>query len=115
MDIQKFYESIQGDYNGALSRLKNENILQKFVVKFLDDPSRDQLVQALNVSDYDAAFRAAHTLKGLSANFSFTSLERSSSLLTQALRAGAYENVPKLAEQVLKDYEQIVSAIKDQQ
>lgn len=34
MDIKKFYEEIGGNYEEALSRLMNDSLIERFVLKF---------------------------------------------------------------------------------
>ena len=63
----------------------------------------------------EAAFRAAHTLKGVSANLGFEQLRQSASALTEFLR-GKAEPAPAealpLLEQVRRDYQMTVDAIR---
>ena len=56
--------------------------------KFLDDGSYQELVNALKEGRDEDAFRAAHTLKGVCQNLSFTSLYEPSQTITEALRGG---------------------------
>lgn len=112
MTLKECYHSLGGDYENAVSRLMNDRILQKFVLKFLDDGSYDLLMRAMDAKDYQEAFRAAHTIKGVCQNLSFTVLEDSGSRLTEALRAGRSEDYPELLEEVKRDYAKTVSAIR---
>ena len=63
-------------------------LVEKFARKFLDDPSYQTLVETMDKADYEEAFRAAHTLKGVCANLGFTQLFKVSSDLTEELRGG---------------------------
>ena len=86
MTIQECYAALEGDYEEVLGRLYSEALVKKFVGKFLADQSFQLLESSLNAEDYDEAFRAAHTLKGVAQNLSFTKLYRSSHEITEALR-----------------------------
>lgn len=112
MTLKECYTALGGDYESAVGRLISEKLVQKFVIKFPDDPSYDNLHKSLENKIYDEAFRAAHTIKGVCQNLSFTKLFDSSSRLTEALRAGAVEDISNLVTQVDADYRQTVSAIK---
>ena len=71
------------------------------------------MLEKLSSEDYPEAFRAAHTLKGVCENLGLSDLCKSSSVLTEALRAGERpENLDVLKAQVCTDYEQAVSAIQ---
>ena len=63
MTIQECYKAIGGNYEDVLRRLHNEALIQKFTLKFLEDPSYRLLKQALRDKNYEDAFRSAHTLK----------------------------------------------------
>ena len=66
MTIQECYAALGGDYQEVLGRLYSESLVQRFVGKFLSDPSFQLLEDSLKAENYDEAFRAAHTLKGVS-------------------------------------------------
>lgn len=115
MSLTACYKAIDGDYEGVISRLRSERLVQKFVLKFLDDGSYELLCQSLERRDHDEAFRAAHTLKGISQNLDFTRLYESSSRLTESLRDGWGERVNEYADQVREDYFITIQAIKELQ
>ncbi len=112
MNLKECYDVIGGDYEGVTSRLMNEKIVIKFVRKFLGDPSYDMLLKSLEEGNNEEAFRAAHTIKGIAQNLSFTKLYESSSALADALRDGSDADEEQI-EKVKSDYEQTVRAIND--
>lgn len=111
MTLKECYDILGGDYESVVSRLISEKLVLKFTVKFLDDNSFDTLSKSLESGDYEEAFRAAHTLKGICQNLSFTKLFSSSSSLTEALRSKDYENAHKLFADTKADYLKTVEAI----
>ena len=74
MNLQECYEALGGDFEDVLSRLRSEKLVQKFVLKFLNDKSFDLLCSSLEEENYEEAFRASHTIKGVCQNLSFTRL-----------------------------------------
>lgn len=68
MTLQEFYARVGGDYNATLSRLPSEALVKKFILKYPCDPSFAQLKDALAAQDWELAFRASHTLKGVAQN-----------------------------------------------
>ncbi|MDE7221232.1 MAG: Hpt domain-containing protein [Oscillospiraceae bacterium] len=112
MTLQECYAALGGDYAGVASRLPTERMVQKFVLKFLNDGSYDLLVRSMAAEDYAEAFRAAHTIKGVCQNLDFTVLYQSSCQLSEALRNGFTPEAPALAEQVGADYRRTVEAIR---
>lgn len=112
MTIQECYAALEGDYEEVLGRLYSEALVKKFVGKFLADQSFQLLESSLSAEEYDEAFRAAHTLKGVAQNLSFTKLYRSSHEITEALRTKDYALAAQLFPTVSQDYEQTVMAIQ---
>ena len=82
MTIQECYAALGGDYDEVLGRLYSEALVKKFVGKFLSDQSFQLLESSLKTKNYEEAFRASHTLKGVSQNLSFTKLYQSSHEIT---------------------------------
>ena len=115
MTIEQCYQKMGGSYAEVCGRLPSQRLVEKFARKFLDDQSYAELTAAMAAGDHDAAFRAAHTLKGVAANLSFTKLRDSASELTELLRAPADTIPPEAAstmEAVTRDYEATVAAIR---
>ena len=111
MTLKEFYDKIGGDYNGVMSRLMKEERVVKFVRRFLDDKSLATLDEKLAEGNYEEAFRAAHTIKGVASNLGFSRLLDSSNELTEELRGGtALANTDHL-DSVRADYEQTIEAI----
>ena len=113
MTLQECYAALGGDYNEVLGRLYSEALVQKFVGKFLADQSFQLLSDSLNAGAYEDAFRAAHTLKGVTQNLSFTKLYHSSHEITEALRTKDYDLAKLLLPKVQEDYAKTVGAIRE--
>ena len=115
MTIQECYQSLGGNYAEVQQRLPSDRLIKRFVTKFLDDESFAQLTQAMSSGQRETAFRAAHTLKGVCANLSFTRLLTSASALTELLRQES-DTIPESAAaamaDVTRDYSQTVNAIR---
>lgn len=115
MTIQECYSEIGGDFDQVAKRLPSVNLVKRFITKFLDDGSFSELDQAMKSGERERAFRASHTLKGVSANLSLGKLQDSSSELTELLRS-AGDCIPEEAvvcmDKVKKDYELTVNTIQ---
>lgn len=97
MTLKECYDALGGNYEDTVRRLYNEKLVEKFLFKFEEDPSFENLKKALEEENLEAAFRAAHTLKGVAQNMGFDNLAESSSVLTEALRS---RKVMPYAEQI---------------
>ena len=101
------------DVDGALERfMNNEGLLERFLKKFPADPNYGALKEALARGDADAAFRAAHTLKGVAANLSMATLQQRVSEQVERLRAGDLEGAARLMPGIDESYGQIAEALK---
>lgn len=114
MTLKECYAAMGGDYDEAMGRLRSERLVQKFVLKFLDDGSYGLLCASLEAGNRGEAFRAAHTIKGVCANLAFNTLLASSEELTEALRDGkpAQPGEEGLVAQVKEDYQRTIQAIQ---
>lgn len=88
MTIQECYQALGGDHNEVLRRLMNEQLVRKFLGRFAQDDSYRNLCVELVQGNRDAAFRAAHTLKGVCANLGLGKLLSSAEAVTEILRPG---------------------------
>lgn len=115
MTIQECYQSLGGNFAEVQQRLPSDRLIKRFITKFLDDGSYAELSQAMASGQREQAFRAAHTLKGVCANLSFTRLLTSVSALTDLLRQESdaiSESAAAALTDVTRDYGRTVSAIR---
>lgn len=112
MNIEECYEKMGANYAEVSSRLRSDKLIEKFIGIFLDDKSFDTLRSRLESGNREEAFRAAHTLKGICANLSFTKLLASTSQLTEELRRKT-DSVSDTAIELFKDVERDYKVISD--
>lgn len=112
MTVRECYEQMGADFDNVLARLGNEQMVQRFALKFLNDTSYQTLEETLKEKNVEQAFRAAHTLKGVCLNLGFDNLFTVSSELTERLRAGELDGTEELFEKVKEQYEITVKAIR---
>lgn len=116
MSLEAFYEAVNGDLAGVKSRLLTDERVAKFVGIFFDDPTYSTLLQTMQDGDLPEAFRAAHTLKGVSRDLGFTEISEPATKLADALRPddsgnpAALEQAPDLLEQVIAAYNRTLDA-----
>ena len=104
--------ALGGNYEDVLGRLRSERLIQKFVLKFLEDENFDLLCRSLEEGLCEEAFRAAHTIKGLCLNLGFTKLAESSTQISEALRGGDLEGAKPMLGRVHEDYERTADAVR---
>lgn len=103
--VREFYETLNGDYESALSRILKESSMVKFLKMFADDLQYSKMMEGLENKDYKQVFAASHDIKGTCANLGLTQLAKSSSDICEAVRHGepTVDMVP-LIEKVKEDY-----------
>ena len=112
MTIQECYTRMGADYEEVHKRLYSEAMIHKFVLLFLEDDSYSSLKAALEAGNVQAAFRAAHTLKGVCENLGFSNLYAPTAALTETLRAGSLEGTKAQFNSVKKQYAITTDAIR---
>ena len=114
MTLKEFYAAVGGDYDATLNRIPKESMVLRFAKKYADDKTYAQLTEAVKAQDWETAFRASHTLKGVALNLGLGSLAHASSQMTEALRGqdSMPESVQPLYVAVQKEHTAVCSALE---
>lgn len=89
--------------------MNNEALMLKFLLRFPDDPNFLQLREAMTRQDAEEAFRAAHTLKGITGNLAMHALYQLVSETVEDLRRG---DLPK-AQSRMEDLEGLYASMSE--
>ena len=99
------------DVEDGLSRcINDEGFYMELIDMTLDDESFGALSDAIRADDRQAAFRAAHGLKGITANVSLTPLYKELSELTELLRANKDADYPAYLDRILQMRDTLLAA-----
>lgn len=114
MEIKNVYEELgQENYAAVKDRFcGNEKLLEKFVVKFLQDPTYKNLEGSVSEEDRRGIEMNAHTLKGVAGNLGFCILQSVCADLVDCIRSGNDEQIPELFDRVKSTYTNIIDVIK---
>lgn len=115
MTLRECYQELSGDYDEVLDRLIKPERIEKYMLKFLEDPSYEELCAAYSGKKYKEAFRAVHTLKGVSQNLGFLALFRPCSILTEILRDNRTPADESLMHEITEAYGKTIGVIKKYQ
>jgi len=100
------------DYDAAMTLfMGKQEILERFLKKFLNDASYEQLKNAIEAHDCEAAFKAAHTLKGVAGNLSMKTFAKTVSDMTEEFRAGNFEGGIVYVDQLDEQYKATIDFI----
>lgn len=102
------------DYNEGVRRFSgNAAIYEKFLFKFLDDMTFEELDEAMQNHDYGTAFSAAHTLKGVTGNLSMNRLYQELVAFVEMLRNSTdLESAIAYYPKIKKTHLDLVSQLK---
>lgn len=114
MTVKECYEKLGADYGEVIGRLMSDDRVKKYLLKYADKSELPALEDAMQKKDWDAAFSAAHNMKGIALNLSLTPLASSSSELCELLRGGTPKGDPApLFNEVKAAHEALFSAVKE--
>lgn len=113
MTTRECYDKMGGNFDDVMQRLGSENFIRRFAVRFLDDTSFQMIKDGIASGDAELAFRGAHTLKGVCSNLGFTKLYEVSSDLTEILRNRELSGYEAAWNEVEKQYQTTIEAIKE--
>ncbi len=114
MTLDKAYELFGGRYSVITQRLKSDEVIRVFLHDFLESEEFGALKRALVQGDDRKAFRAVHTLKGISLNMDMRNLARMCIALTENLRYTPINaQTSLLFAQVEKEYETVCGIIRE--
>ncbi len=100
------------DWDEILDRfMGNENLIAKFMFKFLNDQSMNDLTKYLAEGNVSEAFKAVHTLKGVGANLGLKGFLTPVCDLTEILRAGSMDGYKDKYDQIKPKYDQLIAIL----
>ncbi len=111
MNVSECLSVLGGDYEVVMGRLMSEDRVKRFLRMFCEDASFNELCSGMETGDYEKAFRAAHTLKGVCSNLGLENLRESVSAITEALRGNINNGADALLPQVIEHYNLAIDAI----
>ena len=113
MTIKECYNKLKGDYQDAKSRLGSDELIEKFALMFPKDKTMENLRKAVADGNIEEQFKAAHTLKGLAGNLSFSELAKYSTELTELLRPLKQAADPDLVKKIEELYKLIIDSLEE--
>ena len=110
--LEDFFKAVDSNADDVIRRLGGSPALVvRFLSKFHDDGSFQDLSDALEKNDTETAFRAAHTLKGTSVNLGIQSLSQQASNVTEMLRAGNINEAKSAFPSLQQEYKRVLEAL----
>lgn len=87
---------------------ENERLYEKYLFRFLEEPTFPELFKAIEEDRREDARRAAHSLKGITATLGFTSLHTP----LKAQEFGRWEEGNQYTDELKKEYARIIEVLQ---
>lgn len=105
-------EELGVDLTSVMERfMGNEALYVKFLGRFVEDESFQNIQIQWKRGNIKEAFKEAHTLKGLLLNLGLENVMKSVMPITEQLRQGELEGIEELLEQARREYEILLNII----
>lgn len=111
MTVKEFYDAAGGGYEEIYAKFKADATISSFLNLLKRDTSYATLTEKLEAGDAEAAFVAAHTLKGVVLNLNLAGLNAPVCSITEALRAGDIAAARKVFPDLKAAYERVTNAL----
>lgn len=112
MKIQEIYEQMGIDYDQILDRFGDEELLRKYLNKFMKEQSFVKLQESMEKGNAEEAFEAVHALKGICLTLGFRDLYTASCKLTEVLRNGKLSGSDEPYQEVISEYQRLIMMIE---
>ncbi len=113
MKLSEFYSTIGQNYQEMLDRMiGKEELLKKFLKKYPTDRSFGIFETAVASGDVEQIFRAAHTLKGVSANLGLKPIVDIITPLVESTRNGNIDNIEQEFQKISKAHYDMIAMIE---
>ena len=98
--------------DGLIYFSENERLYEKYLFRFLEEPTFPELFKAIEEDRREDARRAAHSLKGITATLGFTSLNTAVKAQEFDFKNGRWEEGNQYTDELKKGYARIISALR---
>ena len=113
LSIEKLKEYGADVKTGLNLCMNSEDFYLRMVSMIVSEQSFSDLEKAIKENDLEAAFRAAHALKGVSGNLSLTPVSEKVVEITELLRSHTQMDYSKMLQGILDEKKTLESMIND--
>ena len=107
MDIKRFYQETNSNYQAALSIMMSDALIERMIKKFMENNSYKAIIEAYEAGNIKDVFALSHSFKGVTGNLALTRLFNIASVLTEATRDVEVANIDKEIEELKEAYQVI--------
>lgn len=101
------------DYENGKKRFAGkEDLYQKYLLKFKEDPHFAGAREAFFAKDYEMLLKETHALKGVAGTLGILTVYQASADIVTAIRAQEIDAIPDLYEILSSSYEKIIEILE---
>ncbi|MBR1442192.1 MAG: Hpt domain-containing protein [Firmicutes bacterium] len=106
MTVSELYEKIGGNYEEAVGRLMNDDLIITFIGRFVGSNFMERLETAFERGSSGEIFEAAHAFKGVASNLALTKISGCVEKITDATRPQKEDKTIDIKKELnmLKEY-----------
>ena len=97
--------------DGLVYFSENERLYEKYLFRFLEEPTFPELFKAIAEDRREDARRAAHSLKGITATLGFASLNTPVKAQEFEFKNGRWEEGTQYTDELKKEYARIIDVL----
>ena len=118
MTIPELYAAIDGSYESVKRILPTDALVEKFVLRIIDEKSFERLKNAKDSHDPKELLEAAHAIKGICANVGLDKLSAQASVVAEEFRPQKERTMSDAEldahlDQFFQKYEATVATLRD--
>ena len=113
MDIKKFYEVTESNYQAAVSIMMSDMLIERMIHKFMESNSYQPILEAYAAGNIKEVFALAHSFKGVTGNLALTKLFNIATELTEATRNKETADISKEIDILKAEYKAIENAYNE--
>lgn len=112
-ELRQQLKNVGVEYEALVERFMNmDKMAEKFLVKFLSDPTMEEYERAVKNNDAEAIFKATHTLKGLCGNLCVKCMLDIIVPAVEVYRTGNTDNAEETYARIKSEYDKVCEVIR---
>jgi HPt (histidine-containing phosphotransfer) domain-containing protein len=100
------------DFDDAMIRMDgNVDLYKRLALKYITNTNYIDFISAMDVQDYDSAYKAIHSLKGVAGNLSFADLYKIAAIISEQLKQGESQDVPQMIPLLEENHNKVMDGL----
>lgn len=114
MKLDDLKDVIEIDIKSSLARFGNmESFYVKYLKKFIDDKSFENMKEALANNNIEKVGEEAHTLKGVAGNLGLTKIYQHSMEIMRLAKENGVDKIKVITEELEEEMSKVIEALKN--